>query len=248
MNILLWSVGATVVVSLISLIGVIALLVKERLLEKIILWLVGFSAGTLIGSAFLHLIPEALASYSKESVFAYVLVGFSVFFILERFIKWRHCHKQEGECDVHSFTHMSLIGDALHNFIDGLVIAASFSVSFGLGLATTLAVIAHEIPQEISDFGVLVYGGFSKIRALAFNFLSAITAIIGAFIGFFISFKLENFSQILLAFTAGGFIYISASDLVPELHKESKTKKSVVSFILFLLGIFFMYVIKIIFE
>lgn len=132
-------------------------------------------------------------------------------------------------------------------FVDGLVVATSFSINFGLGVATTLAVIAHEIPQEISDFGVLVYGGFTRARALLFNFLIALTAILGAVIGVSLS-SIQNSRQFLLSFTAGGFIYISASDLIPELHKEPKLKKSIVSFVFFLLGIGFMYLIKLIFA
>lgn len=247
MNTLLWSIGATVVVSFISLIGIAALMIKKRILERILLWLVGFSAGALIGGAFLHLIPEALSGSSQENVFVYVLVGFSSFFVLERFIKWRHCHNQDGKCEIHSFTYMNLIGDGFHNFIDGLIIVASFSINPGLGIATTLAVIAHEIPQEISDFGVLVYGGFSRARALVLNFLIALTAILGALVGFFL-LSIQDISQFLLSFTAGSFIYISASDLIPELHKEPKVKKSVISFSFFLLGALFMYLVRLIFE
>lgn len=247
MNILFWSVGATIVISLISLIGIVALMIKKVVLERILLWLVGFSAGALIGGAFLHLIPEALRGSSQENIFVYVLIGFSSFFVLERFVKWHHCHKQDGKCEVHTFTYMNLIGDGLHNFIDGLIIVASFSINPGLGVATTLAVIAHEIPQEISDFGVLVYGGFSRTRALAFNFLIALTAVLGVFVGFFL-LSIQDISQFLLSFTAGSFIYISASDLIPELHKEPKIKKSVISFSFFLLGALFMYLIRLIFE
>ena len=142
---------------------------------------------------------------------------------------------------------MNLIGDGIHNFIDGLIIAASFVINFPLGIATTIAVIAHEIPQELGDFGVLVYGGFTKLKALFFNFLTALTAILGAVIGFFLAGSVEGFVPFLIPFAAGGFIYIAASDLVPELHKEADLKKSILSFIFFLLGIIFMYVIKIIF-
>jgi len=248
MNALIWAIGATIVVSSISLIGIVTLILKEQFLEKVILLFVGFSAGALIGGAFLHLIPEALEGYSKENVFLYVLIGFSLFFILERVIKWRHCHEKIGECKVHSFTYLNLVGDGLHNFIDGLVIVAAFSVDIKLGVTTTIAVITHEIPQEISDFGVLIYGGLSKTKALFLNFLSALTAILGAIIGYFISTKIDNFSEILLAFTAGGFIYIASSDLIPELHKETKTNKAILSFVFFLLGLLFMYLVKMFME
>ncbi|MBD3249438.1 hypothetical protein GF336_05315 [Candidatus Woesearchaeota archaeon] len=143
--------------------------------------------------------------------------------MIEKFLHWHHCHK--GKCDIHTFTYMNLIGDGVHNFIDGLIIAASFSVDISFGVITTIAVIAHEIPQEIGDFGVLVYGGFGRLKALAFNFLSAVTAIIGAVIGYLISGSVEGFVPFLLPFAAGGFIYIAASDLVPELHKESDNEE-----------------------
>lgn len=244
MEILLYSIGATIFISILSLIGVVSLLIKEKILEKTLFILIGFSAGALIGSAFLHLIPEALENCSDDNVFVFVLVGFSAFFVLERFIKWRHCHKHGGECEIHSFVYLNLIGDGLHNFIDGLVITASFSVSINLGLVTTVAVILHEIPQEIGDFGVLVYGGFSKAKALMFNLASALTSVLGAIVGYIIYLKVESFSYVLLAITAGGFIYISSSDLIPELHKEIKTKKALLSFVFFLIGIVFMYITK----
>ena len=143
---------------------------------------------------------------------------------------------------------MNLIGDGFHNFIDGLVIAAAFAVNINLGVVTTIAVIAHELPQEISDFGVLVYGGFTKKKALIFNFLSAIIAIIGAIVGILLFRSIEGIIPSLLAITAGGFIYIAASDLIPELNRESKIAKSLLAFLFFLLGIGFMFVFKIIFE
>jgi len=145
------------------------------------------------------------------------------------------------------FTYMNLIGDSIHNFIDGMVIAASFVANFSLGIVTTAAVVAHEIPQELGDFGVLIYGGFTRFKALLFNFLTALTAVAGAVVGFFLSEAAENFVLFLLSFTAGGFIYIAASDLVPELHKEADIRKSILSFAFFLIGIILMYWFKIIF-
>ncbi len=247
MNALLWALSATIIVSLIAFVGVVTLAIKDKLLNKILLLLVGFSAGALMGGAFLHLIPESAEGSSLISVGLFVLVGFASFFIIERFLYWHHCHKT-GKCEVHMFTYMNLMGDAIHNFIDGLIIAASFVVSIPLGIATTIAVIAHEIPQELGDFGVLVYGGFSKLKALFFNFLTELTAILGAIIGFFLSSSLEGFIPFLLPFAAGGFIYIAASDLVPELHKEADIKRAILSFVFFLIGIAFMYGIKLIFE
>lgn len=241
--ILLWILASTFVVSLISLIGIFTLSVKESLLQKIIFSLVGFSAGALIGGAFLHLLPEALEKAESRVVFSYLILGFALFFIMERYFYWRHCHN--GVCKMHAFSYLNLIGDSFHNFIDGMVIAASFLVSVRLGLVTTLAIILHEIPQEVGDFAVLVYGGFSKRKALVFNFISALTAILGAITGYFISDLASGFSVFILPLTAGGFIYIAASDLIPEMHKESDARRSTFAFLAFLLGIGFMALAKI---
>nr|MCK4930304.1 ZIP family metal transporter [Nanoarchaeota archaeon] len=167
-------------------------------------------------------------------------------FVLEKFLFWRHCHKEH--CEVHTFTYLNLIGDGLHNFIDGAIIAASFLVDFSLGISTTLAVIFHEIPQEIGDFCILIYGGWERKKALIFNFISALMAVIGALAVYFFSNQISDLIPILLSFAAGGFIYIAASDLIPELHKEPNLKKSLVSFSFFLLGIVFMFLLKFLFE
>ena len=174
-----------------------------------------------------------------------MLVGFSSFFLLERVLMWRHCH--EHECDIHAFTYLNLIGDGLHNFIDGVIIAAGYLTGFPVGIATTFAVAMHEIPQELGDFAILVYGGFSKTRALLFNFLSAVTAVFGAILGYFF---LQSHDSIIyvLPFAAGNFLYIASSDLIPELHKELSLKKSFESFIVFIFGICLMYAFKIAFA
>jgi len=246
METLIWSICATIVVSLIALIGIISLAIKERVLKKILLVLVGFSAGALMGGAFLHLLPEALEKTNYSVVVMALLSGFIVFFIMEKFLKWRHCHK--GKCDAHTFTYMSIFGDSIHNFIDGVIIAASFVVGVPFGIVTTMAVIAHEIPQELGDFGVLIYGGFTKFKALLFNFLTALTAILGAVFGYFLSGLTENIIHFVLPFAAGGFIYIAACDLIPELHKEVELKKSLWSLSFFIIGILFILLIKIVFK
>lgn len=240
--VLIWILSATVLVSLISLIGIFTLGVKTKLFDKILVLLVGFAAGGLIGGAFLHLLPEAIERCGCERVFFYSLIGFTVFFMMERYLYWRHCH--EGVCDVHTFTYLNLIGDGVHNFTDGLIIAASFMTDIRLGIATTLAVIFHEVPQEIGDFGILVYGGFSKSRALLFNFICALTAVLGAVIGYILFGISENFSLFLISFTAGGFIYIAASDLLPELHKQKDTKRANLAFGTFILGLVLMALVK----
>jgi zinc and cadmium transporter len=239
---LIWILVSTLSISLLSLVGVFTLTMKEERLRSILLSLVGFSAGALTGGAFLHLLPEALEQLPAEITFIYALLGFSFFFLMERLFYWRHCH--EGVCDVHAFTYLNLFGDALHNFVDGLVIAASFIGGVPLGIATTIAVASHEVPQEIGDFAVLVYGGFSKYRALLFNLLTALTAVAGGVIGFYLANAIEGLSAALLPLTAGGFIYIAASDLIPELHKEKNVFKANAAFLLFLCGLFFMWAVK----
>lgn len=233
----IWAIGTSIAVSLISLIGIVTFLFKEGRVNKALFMLIAFSAGGLIGGAFLHLLPEALEMSEPKGVFLSLILGFVAFFILEKYLHWRHCH--EGVCSIHAFSYLNLVGDSIHNFIDGLVIGSSFAVDIKFGIITSLVIIFHEIPQEIGDFGVLVYGGFSKIKALWCNFMTALTCILGTAAGFFISGHLENFTPFLLPFTAGGFIYIASCDLVPEIHKEPVFRKSIVSFLFFLLGILF---------
>jgi len=245
---LIASVIATIVISLLSLVGIVFLLVSKKKLNKILLLLVGFSAGTLMGGAFFHLIPEAAEESNWDIVSVGIIIGFILFFLIERILKWHHCHDVEGECDVHTFAYTNLIGDGVHNFIDGMIIVPSFTVDYRLGIITTLAVIMHELPQEISDFGVLIYAGFSKGKALFFNFITALLAVAGAVFGYFLSHQTDSFVNWLLPFAAGGFIYIAASDLVPELHKEKNLKKTILSFLFFILGILFMWFVKLLFE
>lgn len=204
--------------------------------------MVGFSAGGLIGGAFFHLLPESIECSKSINTFLFTIIGFVVFFILERYLFWRHCH--EGKCEIHMFTYLNLIGDGIHNFIDGLVMGASFLVDFKIGIATTAAIVLHEIPQELGDFGVLVYGGFSKYKALFYNFLSALTAVIGTVVGYYMSRRVDNMALFLLPFAAGGFIYIASCDLIPELHKQSDLKKANLSMLFFGLGILLMYLAK----
>ncbi|MBT5021514.1 ZIP family metal transporter [Candidatus Woesearchaeota archaeon] len=242
MSTLLWIIGATIFVSLLSLIGVVTLAFNQKVLKKLIIVLVGFSAGGLMGGAFFHLIPESLEHTSSENVFLFVMVGFVLFFIIERVLHWRHCHK--GVCDVHIFTYMSLIGDGVHNFIDGAIIAAAFLVNIPFGIITTLVIVFHELPQELGDFAVLIHGGFSRKKALWFNFLSAVTAVLGALLVYLASNFFHFLESFLIPFAAGGFLYVAASDLVPELHKEPNHKKAFASFLFFLVGLIFMFLIK----
>ncbi|MGB9135062.1 MAG: ZIP family metal transporter [Candidatus Bathyarchaeia archaeon] len=231
---------STLLVSAISLIGVLLLALKENVLKKILLMLVSLASGTLLGSAFFHLIPESFALLD-ESVFVAVVVGVVVFFLLEKSL-WRHCH--ERECPIHPFAYLNLVGDGVHNFIDGVAIAVTFLSSQSLGVITTVAVLVHEIPQELGDFGVLLYGGFGRTKALMFNLLSATLAIVGALVAYFFVQYLPSINHIL-AFTAGGFIYIATTDLIPELHKETSTRNSIVEIVFLLFGIILMLLLKV---
>jgi len=240
---LLWAVGASIVVSLISFVGAISLLLSEKNLNRILIVLIGFSAGGLIGGAFLHILPESLEHCPDAvEVFVYCIIGFLIFLFLERYLYWRHCH--EERCRVHTFTYLNLIGNTIHNFTDGLIIGASFITSVNLGLIATLAIIFHEIPQELGDFGVLIYGGFGKAKAMLYNFLSALTAILGTFAGYYFAQRISGFSSVILPIAAGGFIYIAACDLIPEIHKQTDMKKSNFSMIAFVIGILLMYLVK----
>ncbi|MBU2523504.1 MAG: ZIP family metal transporter [Nanoarchaeota archaeon] len=239
MNALLWIVVSTLALSLISLVGVFTLSLRHSLLERILMFMVSLSAGALIGGAFLHLLPEALELAEAMNVFLLLIAGFSLFFFIEKVLHWQHCHKDH--CEVHTFAYMNLIGDFIHNFIDGLIVASTFIINIPLGISTTVALALHEIPQEIGDFGVLLYGGFSKSRALLMNLLTGLSCVLGGIVGYFFSRYFESFSSLLLPIAAGGFIYIAASDLIPEIRKERNMTKTMINFGIFLLGILIMY-------
>jgi len=245
MLLLLYILISTILVSAISFVGVFTLFLKEKTLDRILLFLVAFSAGALLGGAFFHLLPEAIEKTGEANVlkvFSSLLVGFCAFFILEHFINWHHCHKTHHS--ISAFSYLILISDGVHNLIDGLIIAVSFVFSVPLGIATTLAVAFHEIPQEIGDFGVLLYGGFKRLRALTFNFLSGLIAVAGGLIGFFLFEKIGEATIYLLPFAAGNFIYIASADLIPEIKQKCPIRKSLPHFFAFLLGIIFMFLIK----
>lgn len=236
-------------VSVISLIGIAFVVLSEKWFSKALLMLVGFASGSLLGGAFFHLVPEAIEKVGKassitvENIFLALALGLLIFFVLEKFL-WRHCHERE-KCPIHPFAYLNLVGDGIHNFIDGIIIAASFMASqdVSLGFIVTLAVAAHEIPQEIGDFSILLYGGFSKTKALIYNFLTALTAMAGGIFTFYGSAFLPQ-TPYLLAFAAGGFIYIASTDLIPELHRERKALNSFLQFIMLSIGLFLMWMLK----
>jgi len=233
----------------VSILGVVFLSFSPKILKKLTLSLVSLSAGTLLGGAFLHLLPESIeASGNSINVWISLLAGIIFFFILEKLIHWRHCHVPTCPEHPHHLGIMNLVGDAFHNFFDGLIIAGAFLVSIPLGIATLVAVVAHEIPQEIADFGVLVYAGYSKMKAILLNFLTALAAIIGATVAILFSNSIENFTSFIIPITAGGFIYIAIADLMPELNKEKSLFKSFIQLMVIALGIGIMLVLRILFE
>ncbi len=235
-----YSIVSVVIVSLVSLIGLLALSIRVDKLKKILVFLLAFSAGALMGDAFIHLIPEMIdkAGFGLN-VALYVLSGILLFFVLEKVIHWQHCHMPITKEHVHSFAKMNLIGDGLHNFIDGMIIAASYMINIPTGIATTIAVVVHEIPQEIGDFGVLLHGGYTKGKALLLNFGTALVAILGAVVALWLG-NIDGIEVILTGIAAGGFIYIAGSDLIPEMHKETAISKSLLQLLAFVLGILVM--------
>lgn len=229
------------IVSLVSFVGIFALQLRPKMLDKILFGLVSFAAGALLGAAFLDLLPAALAA-NGGPVFVYALSGIVVFYMIETFLYWYHCHyghhhHHHAHQRVHPFAWLNLIGDGVHNFVDGMIIAAAYLANIPLGIATSVAVFLHEIPQELGDFGILVFGGLSRGRALFFNFLSALTAVVGALAVYYFSTTFQNISAVLVPFAAGGFIYIASADLLPELHKERNVNRAITQLFFFLLGI-----------
>lgn len=231
---------SVILISLISLIGVFFYASKKETINKFLEVFVSFSCGTLLGGAFFHLLPESIEKMGKNS-FTLVIISFLLFFILEKLLQWRHCHQEH--CEVHAFTYLNLLGDGLHNFIDGAIIAASFLTNFSLGISTSLAVMFHEIPQEIGDFSVLIYGGWTKNKALLFNFLSGLVAVVAALGIYFFSKQVSGLTPALVPFAAGGFLYIAGVDLIPELHKRKKISESIIQFISLGAGIVLMWII-----
>ena len=230
--------------SLLSLVGLAFISVGEERLRRIIFVMVSLAVGGLFGDAFIHLLPESFERIgSKLQASVFVLAGIFAFFVLEKFLLWRHQHVLESDHPIHPVGYMNLLADGAHNFIDGVIIGASYDVSLHVGIATTLAVVFHEIPHELGNFFVLLYAGFTKRKALFFNFVSALFAILGTVMSLSIGSRVAEFSSIMLPLAAGGFIYIAGSDLVPELNKESTLGKSVVQMLAIGVGVGLMFVL-----
>jgi len=250
-----------------SLIGLFMISIREKTLDNILFILVAFATGTILASALFDLIPESIhlleelnssgAGIAENIVFAFIIFGYVIFFVLERFIYWFHGHAHEKENElvcytglgegedyslsrsngIKSFALLNLIGDGLHNYLDGLIIMVAFLSGTRNGIIITLAVLFHEFPQEIGDFGILLYGGFSKKKALFFNFISGMIALLGGLTAFFLSDTVEVFNLFFLAFSGGGFLYIASTELMPELIKEKDLKKSIIQAMIFLCGL-----------
>jgi zinc and cadmium transporter len=244
MSTLAWIVGSGLLMSAIALVGSITLVLKEATLQKIILPLVAFAAGSLIGGAFFFMIPAGMEKIPDTTVlFLWLLAGFTLFLALEQILHWHHCNRAKASCK-QPLTYLILIGDGLHNFIGGLAIAGVFLVDIRLGIMAWLAAAAHEVPQELGDFGVLIHGGWRKSTALLFNLLSGLTFLLGGLVAYAASFTIDV--AFLIPFAAGNFIYIGASDLVPEVSKHEDLKKNFTNLVAFIFGVSLMYIIKII--
>ena len=240
MNIWIYIFVSVLIVSLISLLGVFTLVLNREVLRKMLLYLVSFAVGGLFGDALIHLIPESFEKISPTPIASFcILGGILIFFILEKFLRWQHCHIPASSDHVHPVVALNIVGDGFLNMIDGMLIAASFLASVPIGITTTIAVVLHEIPQEIGHFGILVHGGVPVRRALLLNFFSALTSFFGAFIVFVIGSHAADFSIYLLPITAGGFLYIAGSDLIPELHHghEVSVRAALGQFTCIILGI-----------
>jgi len=239
-NIIAYVMISVIIVSAVSLIGLLTFLIKNRNLDKILLYLVSFSVGALFGDVFIHLLPDVFKGSNTLYAGIFILSGILFSFVMEKFIHWRHCHTPESKQHHHSLAYMNLVGDGMHNLIDGLIIAGAYFISIPAGIATTIAVLFHEIPHEFGNFGVLVYGGFSRLKALFFNFLTALTALLGAILGIILG-NAGATTTFLVPFAAGNLIYIAGTDLIPELHKNScddfKISDSAIQLAVMILGI-----------
>jgi len=238
MTTFLWILFGGIAMSALALVGSVTLILRESTLQKVLLPLVSFAAGSLVGGALFHMIPASLNSMSVMTTFLWVALGFLLFFALEQFLHWHHCHREFAECRK-PLTYLILIGDGLHNFLGGLSIAGVFLVDVRLGIAAWIAAAAHEIPQELGDFGVLVHGGWKKRAALLFNLLSGLTFLVGGLIAYLAWLQIDV--RWLVPLAAGNFLYIGASDLVPEVNKARSLGSNILHFAVFALGLGLLY-------
>ena len=245
-NPFIWIVGSSILMCILSLAGALTFSLSDKALHKLLLPLVALSAGSLLGGAFFHMIPESIAKTGDDlSVYIYVVAGFTFFLLLEQLLHWHHCHREETECKKPQ-TYLILIGDGIHNFIGGIAVAGTFLIDIRLGISTWLAAAAHELPQELGDFGVLVHGGWSRKKALLLNLLSSSTFLLGGLLAYLLSFS--DWIYYLIPFAAGNFIYIGASDLIPEVNKHRNFSNSILHFICFCAGVSILLGLRILFR
>jgi len=249
---------ATSLVSLLSLIGIFTLSLSKNRLHKILNYLVAYSAGTILGASMFDLMPEAIELVDEHLVFPIITFGFIFFLFLERVLYWYHGHGHNHELDypkqgneeniTSSFAYLNLFGDFIHNFIDGMIIAASFINGVTVGIASSIAVAFHELPQEMGDYGILVYAGIEKRKALIYNFAAALSVVVGGIFGSFFINRVEQLSGWMIAFSAGAFLYLSASELIPEIHDDRSWKKSIIHILFLLMGLLTIYSLGFIFP
>jgi zinc and cadmium transporter len=241
MSTLAWILLGGFAMSAISLVGSLTLLLRPQTLDRIVMPLVAFAAGSLLGGAFFHMLPAGAQGRDLGGVFLWTMLGFTLFFALEQFLHWHHCHKADAECKK-PLTYLILLGDGLHNFLGGIGIAGVFLIDVRLGIMAWLAAAAHEIPQELGDFGVLVHGGWRRSSALLFNFLSGTTFLLGSLATYALSQAIDV--GFLVSFAAGNFLYIAASDLVPEVNKHRSVPTSVIHFLAFSAGLALLWALR----
>ncbi len=239
---LLYILISTAIISLSVWLISIFVYSNKDFLSKIVHFLLAFSAGSLLGGALIHLLPEASEFIDSNSLFTSLLISFTAFLLIEKIIHWRHGHSED--CHVHPMGYVNFVGSSIHNFIDGLVIAGAFVADIKIGIITAIAIALHEIPHKIGDYGVLLFSGHGHKRAIMIDFLSSLAIVLGGIVGYFTLQHIEIILPYLMPVAAGGFIYIATSDLLPEVKKEQERKKSALLMLTFVLGIVLMYAIK----
>jgi zinc and cadmium transporter len=245
---------STFLISLLSLIGIFTLSTSEKRLHRVLDFLIAYSAGTILGASLFDLMPEAVEIVDEHLVFPIIALGFVLFLFLERGLYWYHGHGHTHELplteenNTKSFAYLNLIGDFIHNFIDGMIIAASFINSFTIGVTTSIAVAFHELPQEMGDYGILVYAGIERRKSLVYNFAAALSIVVGGVFGSLFITLVDELSGWMVAFSAGAFLFLSASELIPEIHDDGDWKKSLVHIFFLLLGMLTIYSLGFIFP
>ena len=235
---LVWIITGGMLMSAIAMVGGLTTVLRPAVLDRLLLPLVALAAGTLLGGAFFHMIPEGSRSLDPDAAAAWLVCGFAAFLALEQFLHWHHSHHPPAQVRA-PVTYLILVGDAVHNFLGGLGIASTFLIDARAGVIAWIAAAAHEVPQELGDFGVLVHGGWPRRRALLWNFISALTFPVGAVIAYLTAQRFEVSGLVL--FAAGNFIYIAASDLIPEIKSETSMKRSALHLGFFAAGLLLMY-------